>query len=518
VGVDGDIGYTFTRLHYLRLHAGGYYFRYQHHLSTQGAEGGIELPFNKYFTLEFKDSYDNTFHNTALVSLRFTWGGLDKSAQTPDVDERILDPLRRHTSALSGINQIPVRARMENILINHGKPVPEQHNIWFFNAASGDTFDATKGVGNCTFEHPCIGTSFTQTNVDTINQLSPNTVFYFTPGTYSLNPRAPFDLLVGQSMFGRNSDFSQPALVMRTAAISSDSIATFVGELDPLGNNTLQSFALIHDANSTIPGPAIGIHVQNANNVAMSNLQIGQFDYDNPVKLDNANHISLQNSALKAAATGIYADNHSQNVQVGDNTIQVASPNNGGLMGVLVDGASNVNLTNNLIIVTNNIAPAQAVGVLAFNGSQVVANNNTLNISGNSFNIVGFANSGSTLTAEANTVNTISTNASGGIAIGVVTNNNGQTTLTNNTFTGVTTSVNGGTTAGIINDTGSTTTMNGNDFILITGANSTIVGIFNNGAVNGSNNIFQAPGPGSKTCVAGNPIVGSNNTFNGVPC
>jgi hypothetical protein len=517
-GVDADVGYTFLNMNRVRVHGGGYYFSYPQTSNMTGAEAGVEIPVNKYIALEFNDSYDNLLHNTALVSVRFTLGGITKSNIHPTIQDRMLDPIQRHLGTLSSNSGVPERSFVNPVLLGNRM---ERNNIWYFNANSGATFNSAAGSDNCTFEHPCIGTDFNQANIQTINGISSNADFFFTPGTYNFSNR--LSLYMGQSMFGRNGDYSLPAS-------PASGFPTFIGGLDPQGNNTLDSFALINGSSNE----SNGVFIQNTASarVQMNNLQVSGFDY--AIKLENATNVTLQKSTIDALVVGLFADNHSSVVADDENVFYVQSANSS-IGGVAADDASQVTFNDNKVYVNSYSGPGEAFGIFASSGASVNASHNIFGINlsppsplkpipqGNSLDSYGILNTGGTVNAESNQYTVNANNPASGLAIGTWTANGGTTTLTNNTFNINAVAITGGNSVGIVNSNNSTTTATSNEFNLTSGSNSNITGILNDflGTVVANDNTFLTVGAAAaKNCKLGNivGISGTGNTFDGNPC
>ncbi|MDP1603496.1 MAG: inverse autotransporter beta domain-containing protein [Legionella sp.] len=203
-GTDLEVGRTIFSLNRARVFAGGYYFSPKYSSTIKGVGGGIEMPL-KYRGMQVgvRDTYDNINHNTIALTLRLAFGGLEQT-QTPDIHERMLDLIPRHLGSLRSGDGIP----SEVSAINKGRTILIQDNIWFFNADGAPSL--VEGFQSCTFENPCIGLA--QTQIDTINTLSPNANFYFSPGTYN-NPAVGtgFSFYNGQNISGRTSNFMQLA-------------------------------------------------------------------------------------------------------------------------------------------------------------------------------------------------------------------------------------------------------------------------------------------------------------------
>lgn len=319
-GVDGEIGRTVPILANPRVYLGGYYFNLHtknsfdfSHSSVGGVSGRLEYPLRPHVVFQLIDTYDNLAHNTALVGLQINLGGCTSSCKIwpTEPQERILDPVSRNLSTQSVGNGTPVvtakRVEGESALV--------RDNIYFFTSTGGHAFNAASGTANGTYENPLAGASFNQLTVDALNVLAPNTNFYFTPGTYrfsSVDPNFALSLHTGQSMWGRTSDYAQPA--------EGNERPLFLGEINlglnfAAGNNRLDSIRLL-DARTndlSISGDVDMrvIDIANAENVVLFN--------------DDIRGTTLVVSDLGAnrsnLVSGIYANN--SQVVIKDTTIFV---------------------------------------------------------------------------------------------------------------------------------------------------------------------------------------------------
>lgn len=516
-GADIDFGYTFTSLKRLRVNAGTYYFNMSDSSDINGVEAGVEMPINNNLLLQFNDSYDNVQKNTAVVSVRFTLGGMDKSSPTPTVQDRMLDPIYRHLGSLGNNAASPVNTRT----INTHRIALERDNIWFFNANSGAAFNPSAGNNNCTFEHPCIGTSFNQNNIGIINSFAPRTNFYFAPGTYpfiappgsgyTLNADSNrLSLYSGQSIYGRTSDYTGPAS-------SATGLPTFVGGLDPQGNNILDSFALIN----TNAVENTGINILNADNVSMNNLQIGGTDQAQnyptaPVKIDNSKNIILSNSNLYL---------NSDNDRIGENNPQ---------SGVNITNASTANIIGNTIsVISNGPQSGSSTSAITVNGGSTAnIDNNTIKISGkNSQGIFGIKiDNGSTTTIDNNNITFDMTNARDGMTA-ISASNNSMLNVNNNIISMTLTKppVNNDAVTAILARSGATVNSNGNTFTITSTSTPAFLnfggntGLSANGAtINSSNDNFtfnnfgssNAGGFGIVAASSGSNVTVTNDVFN----
>jgi hypothetical protein len=514
-GADTDFGYTFTDFKRLRLHGGGYYFRPQDTSKVSGVEVGVEFPINNYFALEANDTYDNVQKNKAVFSVRLTLGGTDKSS-TPTVQDRLLDPVYRHFATLGTNTGVPVVG--ENVA--NGQSILERSNIWFFSSSSGTAFNSTNGAANCTYEHPCNGSSFTQTNTEAINSISANANFYFNPGNYTIGS---IELPSGQSMYGRSADYRLPAS-------TSSGYPAFIGTLAPLGSNTLDSFALFNDNGAYTAGIDIG----NASTITLNNLRIGTLDatngYQSAIFLNQSQNILVTNSTLNAfsnsgsAAVGVTAVNGS-NATLNQNQINVTSGGTQGSTGV-DDFDSTVALNGNTFTI-NSVAFAEGIHVQS--GSATV-DSNIFSITSNnnsSFPLTDFGVYVDSGTAVLNNNSfTISSTASSSVTslnnlYGILGEGGAQITATNNVLNLTQTLPTPGSSnveVGIANNGAGGTINASNNTISLAGNGNTAIGFLNFGAgatFTANNNTVNFTGSTTtKDCTSGT-ILGSGNTYNG---
>lgn len=283
-GYDGEIGAKIPGLHGTRAYVGGYHFGFDSASDINGVEGRIELPVNRYIGVSVRDSYDNEQHNTFLVGLKVTLGGVNAHPSNPQqaIQERILDPIERNLATLGqGVGE-PVQDVLTPVPVpttpstpdNPNPPPPppmiERDNIWYFSATGTDTF--TGSIDDCTFENVCVDSNFNQDTVDGINALklsspeinnfldsSPS--FYLAPGTYSsLNEDGTGPLvLTNDWIWGKSANFVNEELRTLTGAMS------FYG-----GNNRLNTILLQSDGNQDV-----GIILNPDSFLKIENSQIG---------------------------------------------------------------------------------------------------------------------------------------------------------------------------------------------------------------------------------------------------
>jgi hypothetical protein len=502
-GTDADVGYTFKPFRDLRIHGGGYYFQMPNTTNMKGGEAGAEMPVNDYVSLAVDDSYDNIQKNSTMLSLKLTLGNIHKTEIGP-VTERLLDPIHRHLGTLYTSSSIPSVSKMT---FSGRKGVFERGNIWFFSQNGDSDFNSSLGDSNCTAEHPCNGSSFNQTNANAINNIAPGANFYFNPGNYSLNslstnaiPSSSFQLYKGQSMYGRTIDYKLPA-----SQSTGDPI--FYGSIVPQGNNLLDSFEMLNNNGSA--NVAIDIK-NNANNITMNNLQIGelnsQYGYSFPISVNNSQNVLLENSTINAFTFG------NSNI---NQTIAFGISNNSGSVTTLDNNIFNVKAIGGQF--------ADADGLFQNSTATLIADKNIFNVMASNgvdgVHVAGIYGGNGVIFSENNIFNIT---ANGGISSAVqgIFNALATTTLNNNTFNVGMGEAQFNNEAGILYS-GGTLTANGNKFNVTAGnaTNINVYGVFNSGSLQdpnivGENNIFNLTAPSLNNIHSGsNLISGSDNTF-----
>jgi hypothetical protein len=450
-GADMEVGHTFSSLNRTRIFAGSYYFSPKYTSNVKGLEAGFETPLKyKGASIELRDSYDNVMHNTFALTVRFTFGGLDKTG-VPDIHDRMLDRIPRHLGNLHSGDGIPSQKK----LVDTGRRVVVQNNIWFFNP--GNDFASPTDFQSCTFEHPCLGLS--QARIDAINGLSGSANFYLSSGTYN-NPLvgAGYNFYNGQNLFGRTSNFMQLATGGNRALINDSLIFNgnsviynvkvdghTIKNLDTGGAIATLQIGLL------VPTTAIGdVNIYNsdfssnsitnntiavANNSNLSSLNI----YNSTIASSNTNlagsitagagnlgagKLNITNSAITATGSDIASNfnlvfgvinNEAGLINIENSSIVVASTNGGLLAGVL-----------------NNSTDGSGLGTVSINQSTISANGNNVGLVSGIFNQ---ANNGGGVSSDINvnqTVISITSNINGGgTAAGIFSSGTGKANINN---------------------------------------------------------------------------------------
>lgn len=220
-GADVEMGMKIPGLRASRAYLGGYHFNFADASDITGVAGRVEVPVNRYLGFTVRDSYDNEQHNTFMLGVKLTVGGVNLHPRDPRqaIQERILDPIERNIATLGqGVGE-PVQDVLTPVA-NQSAASVERANIWFFSPTGTETFDGT--VNTCTIEDVCINTNFTQDTVDGINALvatspeintnlfSTSPSFFLAPGAYSaLDEDEPLQL-TNDWLFGRSASFIFP--------------------------------------------------------------------------------------------------------------------------------------------------------------------------------------------------------------------------------------------------------------------------------------------------------------------
>ncbi|MDF1931864.1 hypothetical protein PGH45_19780 [Legionella pneumophila] len=484
--------------------------------AIKGVEGGIEMPL-KYRGMQvgIRDSYDNINHNTIALTLRVTFGGLEQT-QTADIHKRMLDLIPRHLGNLRSGDGIP----SQESVVDTGRKTLIQDNIWFFNADG--TPSVVEGFQSCTFEHPCIGLA--QTQIDTINSLSPNANFYLSSGTYN-NPNlgSAFSFRNGQNVFGRTSDFSQLATVndrpllndslflegnnnIYNLQIDGHSVRNLEtgGALQPFQVGVLtRSFStgVVNIYNSNIMSNSTTnnvIAVANNSNVSFlniynSNMTSSITNLAGSIAVGAANlqsgTMNIYNSSISTSNTDV-ANNFSLAFGFVNNEVGLVNISNSTISANLVHGGLVAGVLN------NNSTEGLGKGTVSITGSTITVNADDAGLAGGVFNQANNPNGiSSNVDIDQSTISVTSNNNGGGTAAGVLTSGNGTVDINNSAINAA---GNSGSIAGVVVGD-PTATANLQNTIISVFTSGTAVGapIINAGTLNdnGGNQCFQNGAP-----------------------
>lgn len=266
-GIDVEVGRSLP-IRGLKIHTGAYYFNYKNFGGLKGIDGRLTYKINDNFTLEAKDSYDNNFHNTALVGLKFSLGGINnEDRETFAISGRLMDRIEH--------NFAPVI----NMYRDNGKQLISK-DVWFFKEDPSSPAKDTKKntvLGSGTYFDPFIGVD--QSTIDAINahpRVGDPWLFFanVTPAGGSTSYTPPTRLTIPKDfrIFGKTADYLNTPY--------NNDRPLFRGEMDlPYGYNTIANFRFQNTPELVIHGQAIAIGPNTGSTLAgpvdLSNIQIG---------------------------------------------------------------------------------------------------------------------------------------------------------------------------------------------------------------------------------------------------
>lgn len=451
-GADLEIGNTSFYLNRTRFFMGGYAFAPKNSTRIHGVEGGFELPvYHQRIFADVRDSFDNVYRNTFTVSLRFTFGGLDKTG-CPDIHDRMLDLIPRHLGTLNVGDGIPSQTQAivgRKVIIS---------NIWFFiPGVNSSDITLIHGFQDATYENPAHGLA--QTQFASINAISPNAIMYFNSGTYN-NPLVGtgYSLFAGQNIYGRMNYFANPA-VGGARPILNDSFIlngnNNVSDVQIIGNTVNTANGVMAQTGVLIPQTATG--TVNINDTAISVNASGSTANTNTATglLNNSSGIvNFSNSsvAVNSSFTGVNTifPNSSTNgitnagsgtINTTNSSVTVNAASDAGnntsnqVNGVLNSASGTINVTSSSVT-TNLINGLLSSGISNITGGTINISNSTIssfgtnilaNVTGVSNDVTGGGNAGNTNINQS----TINVNGNNSSATYGVQNANGTTNITN---------------------------------------------------------------------------------------
>ncbi|MDF1760565.1 MAG: hypothetical protein P1U40_08520 [Coxiellaceae bacterium] len=442
-GADLIFGRRFKSLSDTRVFAGSYLYGFKDTNSIVGFEGGVSKPIGRNFELAIRDSYDYYNKNSVAVSFSITFGGVPTQQQTT-IQDHLLDLVRRHLGTLNQGDFAFVKKTTAQIYSSVARS-----NIWFFNPAGGTTFNSSAGTSNCTFEHPCAGTSMTQTNIDAINTLASNANLYVNSGTVNIGGTPAFlTMRNGMNLFGRSNSFT-------TAATSNDR-PLFNGGFYLLGNNSLNNLRVNAD-NVLIPGfssSAIGVGTDGSTSgeITINDSDItstststsalaGSFDGGN-VTINNST-LTASTSSATDFAVGASAGTVGGTININNSTLNATTTGATGVAQGLAISNNEIATVSNATITANSVngrtsgGASSADGIIISNTSQLTLNDSTITTnSGGGFRGTEGIKSINTASATMNNDTfTVTSSATGASAFTDIANTTGTGTLTFNNST-----------------------------------------------------------------------------------
>lgn len=377
-GADVQLGYQPFPESSLKAYVGSYFFNPAQASNIWGGAVGLEYWMDNYVKAFASYTYDNLRHSTGAFGLGIEWGGTHTERIHPTLEERITDPVQRYLADLGRGSVIPSRIKTQPI---PGSSQTLLNNIAFFSQTGGpNNGGAGLTLANCTFENPCGPTDLTNLGTSTLASLLPNTQLYFNGGSYNatgvVGGIAPVMILSGQSIFSRSTDYSQPA----TGADRS----TFVGRLSLAGNNTISNIIVNSPPDGGSPG--IGM-LSNASDILITGSQVGSstdINLQPIVGIGSSGTVPFNNSAVIENTT-VYAQDTGINFGGPSLTVRNSTINAGGIhptsTGVRTTGTNGVINLEDTEINVNSSVSTMDIGIQAgFPGSQITANNVTINL------------------------------------------------------------------------------------------------------------------------------------------
>jgi hypothetical protein len=399
-GVDAKVAYQLFRNVPFKAYFGAYFFDIPHTNNVRGGAAGLEYWFDHHVKAFVNYTYDNLQYNTVVGGLALSFGGVGGEIANPSLSERLTDPVERYLANLGHGSGLPSKT-----LVNGGTSLnPFLRDIAFFSQTGTPN---NGGVGlsivNCTFANPCGPTDFSQIGVNTLSSLLPNTVMYFSTGTYSAtNNTSALTLNSGQSVWGRSVNYSEAAVGVARP--------TFNGAFILVGNNILDSISL----NNSLGARTTAIRSNGGQNLAISNSTIGRADnpYGMAMDLTNASaaltksDVNSNTGTLVSTGTGnfrpgILLSNSSLVVQ--SSKLNVATTRPFAVpTGVFLSNKSSLTLdSSELTVGVTDVMGSPVMGVVAFNTNSVATINNssiTVNSRPNSASTVGLFTSAGKIT------------------------------------------------------------------------------------------------------------------------
>ena len=362
VGNGADVMMAYQPLQQLPLKAyvGAYFFDIPGTTHLRGAMAGFQYWFDHNIKIFSNYSVDNYQHSKLIAGLGVSFGGVRKHTADPFLSERLTDPVERYFAHWGHGSGIPSRT----LLFANGQGTSVQlvnNNIAFFSQ-NGSPNNGGMGLSlaNCTFENPCAPSDFSQTGVNTLNTLLPNTTMFFNGGNYPALDSAgtgAITLNPGQSVASRSADYSE--------SVTGTDRSVFNGAFILNNNNTLNDIILL-PTSSTAAGNAI--NATNALNTSINGTQIGS---DTQRYLETAvflsgSQLDFTSSSIFSARRGIRAQANSL-LTIQSSQLDVTRTAGGGITGVSLSGSS-AEINNSQLNVSGI---GRAVGVNALSNSTV---------------------------------------------------------------------------------------------------------------------------------------------------
>ncbi|WP_342146759.1 hypothetical protein [Rickettsiella endosymbiont of Aleochara curtula] len=298
-GADARIGYQFFHQVPLKGYIGAYFFALPNINNITGGAAGLEYWFDDNIRVFANYSYDNYQHSNVVGGLGISFGGVRKHWADPSLSERLTDPVDRYLANLGHGSGIPSKTLLYGVGSGSSSQLISNSIAFFSPNGTPNNGGAALTLANCTFEDPCGPTDFSQTGVNTLNTLLPNTDFYFNGGAYlANNVGIALTLNNGQNVYSRTTDYS--------ALATGSTRSTFDGAFILNGNNELNGVILNNAGVApTTAGISSGV---GASNLLINNSQIGSASapYNSGINI-NSGSATIENSNVFGIILGVGA-------------------------------------------------------------------------------------------------------------------------------------------------------------------------------------------------------------------
>ncbi|MEN9450568.1 MAG: hypothetical protein RJA83_1186 [Pseudomonadota bacterium] len=346
-GADARVGYQFFHQVPLKGYVGTYFFGIANTNNVFGGAAGLEYWFDDNIRVFANYSYDNYQHSNVVGGLGISFGGVRKHWADPSLSERLTDPVDRYLANLGHGSGIPSKTLLYGMGRGSSSQLISSDIAFFSQTGTPNAGGVGLTLANCTFENPCGATDFSQTGVNTLNTLLPNTMLYFNGGAYpATNGASALTLNNGQSVFSRIADYS--------AAATGAARSTFNGAFILNGNNQLDGVILNNVGVSTV-----GVSSTGAGNL-LSNTQVGDVvtPYNQGVTI-NAGSLTIENSEIFGISLGVGSANSFLSIE--SSAINAIGTDTIGLAII----ATNAQINNSQINASGTVGSTSIVGINA---------------------------------------------------------------------------------------------------------------------------------------------------------
>ena len=366
-GADARVGYQFFHQVPLKGYVGTYFFAIPNTNNILGGAAGLEYWFDDNIRVFANYSYDDYQHSNVVGGLGISFGGVRKHWADPSLSERLTDPVDRYLANLGHGSGIPSKTLLYGMGSGSSSVLISDSIAFFSQTGTPNNGGTALNINNCTFENPCGPTDFSQTGVNDLSTLLPNTDFYFNGGTYeAADGVEPLTLNNGQSIFSRTSNYSASA----TGAARSE----FEGGFILNGNNQLNAVVFHYSPGFTEEA----IFSNGGQNIRLNSIQIGDGvspPYPTAIEFING-AVAIMNQSVVFSLRAINLNDSSFNIQ--SSAIIVANGMDSSVSGFDLQG-SQLQFNNSQLLVLGDVTD-EAIGIFADGLSTASINNSNLTI------------------------------------------------------------------------------------------------------------------------------------------